>query len=364
MQLQRLLLMSGLSLERKHSFFRQLTLFARFMERRGIETCLAGPLGKQHVHPHSHIKQDPEGVDLMNALIKKTGVQAAVLLGYADQFPFLQRMSNSSFPVFLWAQVSNLIDPSSLGNTLPVPLTVKTASLLEKSGIKRIGPVIPHGVDCTCFHPLSARERQNARRMFGVKARFVIGTVGAHTLRKRLDRIIHAFSNFLQCDYDGALLIKTDRILSLEGNNLEALAKRLGVDHKVVFITRDLSDAEMNTLYNAMDLYLNLSEWEGFCIPVIEAMSCCIPVAAPPIQGPGEILPFRELLIEWGSVEREGERSLFLANPQEAAEILIKAFEHRALLQQLGERGRREAEQRYDIRIVAQRWEELISGVL
>jgi glycosyltransferase involved in cell wall biosynthesis len=286
------------------------------------------------------------------------------LLGYPDQFPFLQEAPNLPIPFFLWTQVSNLIDPSSIGKALPVPLTAKTAFFLEKSGLKYIGPIIPHGVDCVCYRPLSGADRTKARSMFGIRERFVIGTVGAHTIRKRLDRVVDAFARFLQRGYDGALLIKTDRTLSLDEIDLEALAKRSGVDHMVSFITQELSDEEMNELYNAMNLYINLSEWEGFCIPVIEAMACSIPVASPQIQGPGEILSYNDLLIKKGIVEREEERALFLADPKEAAEILVKAYEQRTLLKQLGERGRREAEQKYDIRIVVQRWEDLISGVL
>ncbi|KPJ89241.1 MAG: hypothetical protein AMS17_02790 [Spirochaetes bacterium DG_61] len=364
MQLHRLLLMSGLSIDGKNSFSRQLSLLARFMEQRGIKTSLSGPLRTQHYRPSSFFRKDFKNVGRVSTLLKKTDTQAALLLGYPDQFHFLQELPAFFVPLFLWAQFSNLIDPSCIGNALPVPLTEKTALFMEKSGLSRVGPVIPHGIDCARYIPLSAEDRINARRKFGIRKGFVIGTVGAHTARKQLGRVIDAFARFLERGCDGTLLIKTDRTLSLDSIDLEALAERMRVNHRVKFITQELSDDEMNDLYNVMDLYLNLSEWEGFCIPVIEAMACSVPVASPQIQGPGEILPYREMFIKGGTVEQEGERSLFLADPKEAAEILVKALEHRTLLQQLGERGRREAEQKYDIRIVVQRWEELISGVL
>jgi len=47
-------------------------------------------------------------------------------------------------------------------------------------------------------------------------------------------------------------------------------------------------------------VYMNLSEWEGFGIPVIEAMSCGLPVLTHGLQGPGEIVPYTETLAAGG----------------------------------------------------------------
>jgi glycosyltransferase involved in cell wall biosynthesis len=53
-----------------------------------------------------------------------------------------------------------------------------------------------------------------------------------------------------------------------------------------------ISEDEMPILYNSADVFLNTSEYEGFCLPVLEAMSCGIPVVAsnkasiPEIVGP------------------------------------------------------------------------------
>jgi glycosyltransferase involved in cell wall biosynthesis len=41
-----------------------------------------------------------------------------------------------------------------------------------------------------------------------------------------------------------------------------------------------VSEDDMPALYNSADVFLNTSEYEGFCLPVLEAMSCGIPIVA------------------------------------------------------------------------------------
>jgi len=363
MKLHRLLLMSGLSIERANSFSRQLRLLARAMQSHGVIPFLSGPIPEPGGDCPSQFPDEKQLSLGAGNLIEKTGAQAAVLIGYPDQFSFLGTTHRLSIPFFLWSQFSNVIDPELLKGIVCVPLTGKTASLLKKSGVEKIGPVIPHGVDCDFYRPLLKADRLGVKKKLELQNSFVIGTVGAHTQRKQLKRILETFSYLLAKRQDCVLVIKTDRTISHEGIDLEAEAERLGVRDSVRFITQELDEKRMNDLYNAFDLYVNLSEWEGFCIPVIEAMACGIPVASPPIQGPGEILPYRDLSIEKGTLEREGERSLFHADPRGAAELLLEASRRPVFLRELGERGRLEARNRYNIHHVVQLWIELVQSL-
>lgn len=49
---------------------------------------------------------------------------------------------------------------------------------------------------------------------------------------------------------------------------------------KNVLITGFLSDAELNNLYQEADAFVSMSEHEGFCVPLIEAMVHRIPILA------------------------------------------------------------------------------------
>jgi glycosyltransferase involved in cell wall biosynthesis len=196
----------------------------------------------------------------------------------------------------------------------------------------------------------------------GLEDRFVIGSVGAHTPRKRFDLIIKTFAEIQRARREATLIIKTDRIRSLEGTDLQELAQREGVFDKTIFITEELSAGRMCALYNVMDIFLNLSEWEEFCIPAIEAMSCGIPVSSMPVQGPGETVPYEELRIPPRGIVDETGSMLLECEPEEAAEIIVDVSRNRSLVRELSRTGRREATSKFDIRRVAALWEELIGG--
>jgi glycosyltransferase involved in cell wall biosynthesis len=149
-------------------------------------------------------------------------------------------------------------------------------------------------------------------------------------------------------------------VISGVGDVILIIARSRGMERDLTVVAAELNDVQMRDLYGTMDLYVNFSEWEGFCIPVVEAMACGVPVASLPIQGPDEILPYRELRLPVGRILQEGESTLIHADTKKAAELLVGALKNRDLRRRLGERGVREARERYDIRKVSKQWEELI----
>ena len=362
-----LLLVSGLSLEKSNSFTRQLALLGAALREQGAHVLIAGPAtgssGNRRAQGHLH--SSAKGIAqhaVSSNFHEEQEVQAALLLGYPDQFLLMQAQAMPGFPLFLWAQFSRLPDPSSLGTVLPVPLTAMTRQFLAKSGLQHIGPVIPHGTDLSLYHPLTREEKRASRAEWGLHDGLVIGTVGAHSPRKRLDLIIKTLPHLQSMKLKTQLLIKTDRIRSIDGTDLEELTRRYGVLPRVKIVTGELTESEMRSLYSCMDIYLNLSEWEGFCIPVLEAMACGIPVACLPLQGPGEIVPYEKLFIQgYRQFDEEG-TLLSEADPKEAAEVILHAAGEPALLEDLGRLGMQEIRKHFNIRMVAQHWLELITG--
>jgi glycosyltransferase involved in cell wall biosynthesis len=59
---------------------------------------------------------------------------------------------------------------------------------------------------------------------------------------------------------------------------LHALIADLGVSD--VFITGQVTDAELSALYDVADLFLCASEHEGFCVPIVESFYTGVPVLA------------------------------------------------------------------------------------
>jgi len=106
--------------------------------------------------------------------------------------------------------------------------------------------------------------------------------------------------------------------------SLEALAARLGMADRIRFIP-SVPHREIQRYYAEADLFAIATRYEGFCIPVLEAMAAGLPVVAsdlPPIReildGAGHLVPhapeaFRQALLtlindpgEYGRCRREG----------------------------------------------------------
>jgi glycosyltransferase involved in cell wall biosynthesis len=93
---------------------------------------------------------------------------------------------------------------------------------------------------------------------------------------------------------------------------------------------------------------------------VIESMACGTPVLCQRGQGPGEIVPYDELMTLEGRVVREGKTRLLHADTGEAASVLMRAASSPSLLSSLAERGRRAVESVYRIGRIASRWRDCI----
>jgi len=364
------LLLSGLPLDRKPSFYRQLDSLAAVWRQRRRSVFLGGPVCPD---PESRMRQSAWGGEAapalqwrlegsagkslcFEALVAPIGPEAVIALGYPDQFPFLH---GAPIPCYLWAQFSRPPRQVLPETPIYIPLTQKTASHLRAVGCCKIGPIIPHGVDTRRFSPLSGAERKRLRRPHGCADTFVVGTVGNNSRRKRLDLIVRSFALLSRHRSASRLLIKTNRPASPGGVDLPALIAREDVGDKVEIIATELGEGEMVELYNRMDLFLNLSEWEGFCIPVIEAMACGVPVLSPPIQGPGEILPYSDTLVAGGLFHQQDGTLLYQADPQAVCRVLVALADGRRLGERLRRAGRDAALSRYDIRRIAAQWEDV-----
>ncbi len=306
-------------------------------------------LSRVHAAPLWHVQGSAQEAWRFKELVQHSAATAIIALGYPEQFPFLDEERDIP-PFLLWAQFSRVPKKPLAASPLYVPLTATTKAFLHQAGCSRIGPIIPHGVDTQRFTP--ERRRTNS---------FRVGTVGNNSRRKRFDLILHAFALLARKRPDAQLVIKTNRLVSLDGVDLPDLIARENLQDRVETIVEELSEQQLVELYNRMDVYLTLSEWEGFCIPVIEAMACGVPVVSLPIQGPGELLPYTETLVPESLVWEEDGTRLFEARPPAVCQVLLDlAAGGEALRQRLRQAGRQHSESRYDLRQVVDLWEALL----
>lgn len=105
--------------------------------------------------------------------------------------------------------------------------------------------------------------------------------VGRLAPNKRIEDIIKAFYFLVRfVDTNSRLrLVGIDTDTELYSFSLRELARELGIDHAVEFVG-GMADDEVRAMYEASDVYMCMSEHEGFCLPLIEAMHFGLPVIA------------------------------------------------------------------------------------
>lgn len=191
-------------------------------------------------------------------------------------------------------------------------------------------------------------EKWNAPRNPGIFS-LVSGTGGINVLHvgrlapnKCIEDIIKAFY-FLH--YHGERnsrlwLVGIDTDTELYSFALKRLAHELKISDAVNFVGR-LSDSEVRSLYEASTVYMCMSEHEGFCLPVIEAMHFGLPVIAysssalPETVGDGGILVSKkshpelsELMLEIASNSSLREK-IVEAGKTRVSELSLEKFEER-----------------------------------
>ncbi|MEO8968451.1 MAG: glycosyltransferase [Solirubrobacteraceae bacterium] len=103
--------------------------------------------------------------------------------------------------------------------------------------------------------------------------------VGRLSPHKRQDRVIEAFALYRDVRAPGArLTLVGEPLTDAYADSLRARAERLAPG--AVRICSGLSPAQLGDVYRSADVFLCLSEHEGFCVPLLEAMTLGVPVIA------------------------------------------------------------------------------------
>lgn len=135
--------------------------------------------------------------------------------------------------------------------------------------------VIPLGVD-DAFRPLAEPARlEERRRAYFPDGRPFILFVGKLTARRHIPELLRAFAllRATASPTPGLVIIGPDST----AQNVPRRAAELGISGSVLH--RPYADhGELVEAYNAADLFIYPSTYEGFGIPVLEAMACGTPV--------------------------------------------------------------------------------------
>ena len=152
--------------------------------------------------------------------------------------------------------------------------------------------------------PLAAAEdlppsptREEARARLGARGPVIL-TAGAILNRRRLPVLLRAVASLRRAWPDLTLEVVGDN-RTHPPLDVEALAAELGAAG-AVHVSGHVSDAGLAARYAAADVFVLLSEYEGFGLPVLEAMARGVPVVTSRRPALNEIFGVGALLVEPG----------------------------------------------------------------
>jgi glycosyltransferase involved in cell wall biosynthesis len=121
--------------------------------------------------------------------------------------------------------------------------------------------------------------------------------VGRLSHNKRQDRLVKAFAlHQRECDPQARLVLAGSPGSGTYGDYLGRLAEEAGA--RDVVLPGALPQREINALYGAADVFCCLSEHEGFCIPLLEALHFGLPVVARRAAAVPEVLGDAGVLLD------------------------------------------------------------------
>ena len=145
--------------------------------------------------------------------------------------------------------------------------------IVEACGVpaERIAVVVP-GVDAARFRPPSGAAANEARARHGLPERYLLA-VGSRDQRKNVAVLVTAWRRLRARDPGLGLVLVGDA-------SPTARAEAAGWDDGGIRRLGRIPDADLPALYGAAAVFVYPSLYEGFGLPVLEAMACGTPVVA------------------------------------------------------------------------------------
>jgi glycosyltransferase involved in cell wall biosynthesis len=148
------------------------------------------------------------------------------------------------------------------------------------------------------YRPIAPGECAAVRSRYGVEAPYVL-SVGSREPGKNRGSLIRAMRELRDVGVDRRLLIAGQPAWNYQGE--ERLADELGMRDRVIFAGY-VPDGDLPALYSACDAFAFPSLFEGFGVPVLEAMACGAPVVTSDVSATAEVAGSAAVLVDPHSV--------------------------------------------------------------
>jgi glycosyltransferase involved in cell wall biosynthesis len=180
-----------------------------------------------------------------------------------------------------------------------IAVSAFTASELQaSSGIRTANVyVVPNAVGGS-FRPQSEATIKAVRSQYTGLGTHLLLHVGHTQSRKNLPTLVRALSALRARGFDACLL----QVGGVPGHDLRAAIEESGLRDRVRFLGA-VRDADLIALYSAADVFVFPSLYEGFGLPVLEAMACGTPVVASNAASLPEVVGEAGILVDPGDAQ-------------------------------------------------------------
>lgn len=177
------------------------------------------------------------------------------------------------------------------------------------------------------FHPRMGSERDPAvREKYKLPDSFVLG-IGGFDLRKQFDQLLLAYTYVVQGEGENTPLVLAGREPEWGTPmfpDLRQYADDLGISDHIHWIG-PVDEADKPSLYRLARVFVFPSRYEGFGLPLLEAMASGTPVVANEISSLPEIAGDGAFLVEAGSASKMAGAILALLGQEPLRQTLINA---------------------------------------
>ncbi|MEM3434498.1 MAG: glycosyltransferase family 1 protein [Candidatus Methanomethyliaceae archaeon] len=162
------------------------------------------------------------------------------------------------------------------------------------------------GVDTECFYPLSDQEvLQSVRKRYGLPDRFYL-FVGVLSPRKNVTLLLKAYDCLNKRLKGAPGLVIVGPPLGWKENRIYKEWRAMEYRDKVKFVGF-VNQADLHTIYSAATALVYPSLYEGFGLPVLEAMACGTPVICSSASALPEVAGNAALYVSGHSVNEMAE---------------------------------------------------------
>lgn len=170
---------------------------------------------------------------------------------------------------------------------------------------KTIHVIYPSGHETFSPHA-DAKELSRMKARFCIREKYFL-FVGTIEPRKNLVRVVQAFARFLKRygrhDSSWQLVVVGMKEYA-HGRSFKSLVGQSAAGLEDVIYTGYVSNESLNLLYCGAEAFVFPSLYEGFGIPILEAMACGVPVLTSNLSSMPEVSGDAALYVDPSSVER------------------------------------------------------------